>query len=280
MKLVRFGPSGKEQPGLIDADGKIRDLSAHVSDIDGAALQPASLDRLRALDAQTLPPIDGSPRLGPCIKQPVNFVCIGMNYADHAKESGHAVPSEPIIFLKAASAISGPNDDVEKPRGSIKMDWEVELGVVIGKRAKYVSEDTALDHVAGYCLVNDVSERHYQHGGTGQWTKGKSHDTFGPTGPWLLTADEVADPQALNLWLDLNGERQQSGSTSDMIFGVKHLIAYTSAMITLNPGDILATGTPSGIGDGQTPPRYLTAGDVVTLSIDGLGVQETKIVDA
>ena len=280
MKLVRYGAKGAEKPGLIDKSGQLRDLSAHVRDLDGAAYAPESLKKLAAIDPASLPAVSGNPRFGAPVTGISKFVAIGLNYADHAAEAGMPLPSEPIIFLKANTSICGPNDNVEKPRGSTKLDWEVELGFVIGTRAKYVSEDKALDHVAGYCLANDVSERNFQLERQGTWTKGKSHDTFGPLGPWLVTKDEIADPHKLAMWLDVNGERQQTGSTATMIFKLPKLISYVSQFMTLMPGDVVVTGTPPGVGSGKKPPRFLNAGDVVTLGIDGLGTQRQTIVAA
>lgn len=277
MKLVRYGEAGSERPGLIDADGAIRDLSAHVRDIAGATLSPDSLASLARLDPRSLPLVSGSPRIGPCVAGVGKFICIGLNYSDHAAETGAKVPPEPIIFMKATSAIVGPNDDVVIPRGSAKTDWEVELGFVIGKTAKYVSEADALDHVAGYCVVNDVSERAFQTERSGQWTKGKSCDTFGPIGPWLVTRDEVADPQELKMWLTLNGETMQDGSTRTMVYGVAFLVSYLSQFMSLHPGDIVTTGTPPGVGMGMKPPRFLKAGDVVELGIEGLGKQRQAV---
>ncbi len=273
MKLLRYGPVGQEKPGLLDAQGRIRDLSAQVPDIAGAVLSPEGLDALRALDPESLPLVEGDPRLGPCVAGTGKFICIGLNYSDHAAETGATVPPEPIIFMKATSAITGPNDVIEIPRGSFKTDWEVELGVVIGKTAKYVSEEDAMEHVAGYCVINDVSERAFQTEHHGQWTKGKSADSFGPTGPWLVTRDEIADPQALPMWLEVNGHHYQNGSTATMVYGVRFLVSYLSRFMSLQPGDIISTGTPPGVGMGQKPQTYLKAGDVVTLGIDGLGSQ-------
>jgi 2-keto-4-pentenoate hydratase/2-oxohepta-3-ene-1,7-dioic acid hydratase in catechol pathway len=278
MKLVRFGPNKQEKPGALDLDGRIRDLSDFVSDIGGATLEPDSLDRLRAIDLLQLPIVSGSPRIGPCVASVGKFLCIGLNYSDHAAESGMAVPTEPVLFMKATSAICGPNDNVVIPRGSQKTDWEVELGVVIGKEAKYVTEENALSHVAGYCVVNDLSERAFQLEGTGQWVKGKSADTFAPIGPWLVTADEVADPQKLQLWLEVDGHRYQNGATSTMVFGVAHLVSYLSRFMSLQPGDIISTGTPPGVGLGQKPPVYLRAGNVITLGVEGLGQQRQLVV--
>ncbi|MBK1666113.1 2-hydroxyhepta-2,4-diene-1,7-dioate isomerase [Rhodospirillum rubrum] len=277
MKLLRYGSVGRERPGLIDADGRIRDLGDYLPDFAGASLGPASLARLSNLDPADLAVVEGQPRLGPCVGHVGKLICIGLNYSDHAAETGASVPSEPIVFLKATSAIVGPDDDLELPRGSTKTDWEVELGVVIGTPAKYVSEEDALGHVAGYCVVHDVSERAFQLERQGQWTKGKSCDTFGPIGPWLVTADEIADPQDLDLWLEVNGERRQTGSTRTMIFGVARLVSYLSQIMTLHPGDILSTGTPPGVGLGMTPPTFLQPGDVVRLGVEGLGVQCQKV---
>ncbi|WP_194779158.1 MULTISPECIES: fumarylacetoacetate hydrolase family protein [Brucella] len=277
MKFLRYGETGQEKPGLLDADGNIRDLSAHVSDLSGAVLNPEALVKLGSLDVNALPKVEGNPRLGPCVAGTGKFICIGLNYADHAAESGMAVPPEPVIFMKATSAIVGPNDDLLIPRGSEKTDWEVELGIVIGKTAKYVSEEDALDYVAGYCTLHDVSERAFQIERAGQWTKGKSCDTFGPTGPWLVTKDEVADPQDLKMWLTVNGETMQDGSTKTMVYGVRHLVSYLSQFMSLQPGDIISTGTPPGVGMGMKPPRYLKAGDVVELGIEGLGSQKQNV---
>ncbi|MDG4894466.1 fumarylacetoacetate hydrolase family protein [Mesorhizobium sp. WSM4976] len=274
MKLLRYGEAGSEKPGLLDADENIRDLSAHVADIAGTALHPASLEMLSKLDPKTLPVVSGKPRLGACVAGTGKFICIGLNYSDHAAETGATVPPEPIIFMKASSAIVGPDDDVLIPRGSVKTDWEVELGVVIGKTAKYVSEDDALDYVAGYCVSHDVSERAFQAERQGQWTKGKSCDTFGPIGPWLVTKDEVADPQNLKMWLTVNGKTMQNGSTKTMVFGVKYLVSYLSQFMSLHPGDIISTGTPPGVGLGMKPPVFLKAGDVVELGIEGMGQQK------
>jgi 2-keto-4-pentenoate hydratase/2-oxohepta-3-ene-1,7-dioic acid hydratase in catechol pathway len=278
MKLVRYGADGQEKPGMIDADGTLRDLSAHVADISGATLGDDNIAKLRALDPATLPAVEGNPRMGACVGDIGKFMCIGLNYADHAAETGADIPEHPILFMKANSAITGPNDDVVMPRGSTKTDWEVELGVVIGKAAKYVSEEEALDYVAGYCLCNDVSERHFQTSLTGQWTKGKSCDTFGPTGPWLVTRDEVEDPQKLDMWLDVNGKRMQTGNTKTMIFTVAQVISHLSQLFTLHPGDVISTGTPPGVGMGIKPePVYLNDGDVMELSIQGLGVQRQNV---
>lgn len=277
MKFLRYGEVGQEKPGILDAEGNIRDLSAHVSDLSGAALAPEALAKLSEIDVNSLPKVEGNPRLGPCVAGTGKFICVGLNYADHAAESGMAVPPEPVIFMKATSAIVGPNDDLIIPRGSEKTDWEVELGIVIGKTAKYVSEEDALDYVAGYCTVHDVSERAFQTERAGQWTKGKSCDTFGPTGPWLVTKDEVADPQDLKMWLKVNGETMQDGSTKTMVYGVRHLVSYLSQFMSLQPGDIISTGTPPGVGMGMNPQRYLKAGDVVELGIEGLGTQKQNV---
>ncbi|GGG10660.1 2-hydroxyhepta-2,4-diene-1,7-dioate isomerase [Rhizobium wenxiniae] len=278
MKFLRYGAPGAEKPAIVDADGKIRDLSAHVSDLSGAALAPDALAKLGAIDAKSLPLVEGNPRLGPCVAGTGKFICIGLNYSDHAAETGATVPPEPIIFMKASSAIVGPNDNVTIPRGSEKTDWEVELAVVIGKTAKYVSEAEALDYVAGYCVTNDVSERAFQTERSGQWTKGKSCDTFGPMGPWLVTKDEIPDPQNLAMWLKVNGETQQDGSSKTMVYGVAFLVSYLSQFMSLHPGDVISTGTPPGVGMGLKPPRYLKAGDVVELGIEGLGTQKQTFV--
>jgi 2,4-didehydro-3-deoxy-L-rhamnonate hydrolase len=278
MKLLRYGPAGQERPGILGADGAIRDLSGVVTDIARDTLLPESLERLRRLDPNTLPRVAGTPRIGPCVGQVGKFLCIGLNYSDHAAESGMVVPKEPIVFMKATSAIIGPDDDVVLPRGSEKSDWEVELGVVIGKPAKYVEEADALAHVAGYCVINDLSERAFQLEGTGQWVKGKSADTFGPIGPWLVTRDEVADCGALDLWLEVDGHRYQNGSTRTLVFGVPYLISYLSRFMSLQPGDIISTGTPPGVGLGQKPPVYLRAGNVIRLGVQGLGEQRQRVV--
>jgi len=280
MKLVRFGENGAEKPGLIDRSGQLRDLSAHVKDLDGEAYAPASLKKLAALDPASLPAVNGKPRLGAPVTGISKFVAIGLNYADHAKETGMPIPSEPVFFLKANTALSGPNDPVEKPRDSTKLDWEVEIAAIIGTRAKYVSEANALNHIAGYCICNDVSERNFQIERLGQWTKGKSHDTFGPLGPWLVTKDEIPDVQKLSMWLDVNGQRRQTGSTATMIFSMAKCISYVSQFMTLLPGDIVTTGTPPGVGQGMKPPTFLNVGDVVTLGIEGLGEQRQEIVEA
>ncbi len=280
MKLARYGAPGAERPALADTGGALRDISSIVRDIDGALFASGELERLRGLDIASLPVIPQNTRIGPCVSGVGKFICVGLNYADHARETGKEPPAEPILFMKATSAIVGPNDDVEIPKGSEKADWEVELGVVIGKRAKYVSEAAALEHVAGYCLVNDVSERAFQSERGGQWTKGKSHDTFGPIGPWLVTRDEIADPQNLDLWLDVDGVRRQTGNTRTMIFGVAHLVSYISQFMTLEPGDIIATGTPPGVGLGFKPPIFLSAGQTMRLGIAGLGEQQQHTIAA
>lgn len=280
MKLLRYGPAGYEKPGLLAGDGTIRDLSGVVPDIAGAVLSPEGLARLAALDARTLPVVSGEPRLGPCVAGTGKFICIGLNYADHAAETGATVPPEPVVFMKATSAIVGPNDDVEIPRGSEKTDWEVELGVVIGKTAKYVSEADAMSHVAGFCVINDVSERAFQTERSGQWTKGKSCDTFGPTGPWLVTPDEAGDIGDLAMWLEVDGHRYQNGSTRTMVYKVPFLIHYLSQFMSLQPGDIISTGTPPGVGMGQKPPKYLVAGQTMRLGIAGLGEQTQRTVQA
>ncbi|CAH2404235.1 fumarylacetoacetate hydrolase family protein [Mesorhizobium escarrei] len=274
MKLLRYGEVGSERPGLLDADGTIRDLSAYVADIAGTVLHPASLDKLSKLDPKSLPAVSGKPRIGACVVGTGKFICIGLNYSDHAAETGATVPPEPIIFMKASSAIIGPDDDVLIPRGSVKTDWEVELGVVIGKTAKYVTEAEALNYVAGYCVAHDVSERAFQAERQGQWTKGKSCDTFGPIGPWLVTKDEVQDPQNIPMWLKVNGKTMQNGSTRTMVYGVAYLVSYLSQFMSLHPGDIISTGTPPGVGLGMKPPVFLKAGDVVELGIEGLGQQK------
>ncbi len=281
MKLLRYGKAGAEKPGMLDASGKIRDLSGVIPDINAAALSPASLRKLSKLDPATLPAVRGNPRIGPCIVRPLNFVCIGLNYADHAAETGAAIPKEPIVFLKSLGAFCGPNDDVKMPRGSKKMDWEVELGVVIGTTARYVSMEDAMKHVAGYCVVNDVSEREFQSERGGTWDKGKGADTFGPTGPWMVTKDEVKDPQNLKMWLDVNGKRMQDGSTQTMIFGVQHVVSYVSQFITLHAGDIIATGTPPGVGLGKKPkPIFLKVGQTMRLGVEGLGEQQQTVIAA
>ena len=280
MKLLRYGAPGAEKPGLLDASGDIRCLAAVLRDIDGYALSPAALDMIRRIDPATLPKVTGNPRLGACVARPVNYVCIGLNYADHAAEAGMPVPKEPIVFLKSLGAFSGPSDDVKMPRGSQKLDWEVELGIVIGTKASYVPEHAALDHVAGYCVCNDVSEREYQLERGGTWDKGKGCDTFGPTGPWMVTRDEVADPQKLRLWTEVDGVRMQDGTTETMIFGVRKIVSYVSHFITLHAGDVIATGTPPGVGSGKKPtPIFLKPGNVMRLSVEGLGVQTQRVVE-
>jgi 2-keto-4-pentenoate hydratase/2-oxohepta-3-ene-1,7-dioic acid hydratase in catechol pathway len=280
MKLLRYGDPGRERPGLVDADGRIRDLSRVVPDIAGATLLPENLAKLRDTDPSELPEVPSNPRIGPCVGSVGKIVCVGLNYSDHAAESGLPVPDEPVLFMKATSAICGPYDDVEIPRGSEKTDWEVELGIVIGRPAKYVSQDQALSHVAGYCVVNDVSERTFQIERGGQWDKGKGHDTFGPLGPWLVTADEVPDPQDLHMWLEVDGKRYQDGSTRTMIFGVAHLVSYISQFMSLQSGDVISTGTPPGVGLGQKPPLYLKPGQTMRLGIAGLGEQRQTTVAA
>jgi 2-keto-4-pentenoate hydratase/2-oxohepta-3-ene-1,7-dioic acid hydratase in catechol pathway len=274
MKLLRYGPAGAEKPGILDAAGRIRDLSGVIADVAGEVL--TRLDILR-IDPEALPLVDGNPRIGPCVAGTGKFICIGLNYADHAAESGLQVPPEPVIFMKATSAICGPNDPILIPRGSVKTDWEVELGVVIGKPAKYVTEAEALDHVAGYCVINDVSERAFQKERAGQWTKGKSCDNFGQIGPWLVTRDEVPDPQDLAMWLKVDGQMMQNGSTRTMVYGVAHVVSYLSQFFTLHPGDVISTGTPPGVGDGMKPQRFLKAGETVSLGIAGLGQQEQRV---
>jgi 2-keto-4-pentenoate hydratase/2-oxohepta-3-ene-1,7-dioic acid hydratase in catechol pathway len=297
MKLLRYGPPGQEQPGLLDASGKLRSLSGVIDDVAGPALSAASIQKLRGIDPGSLPLVAGptvaaslrdansslgetrpTVRLGPCVGRVGKMMCIGLNYSEHAAETGAAIPKEPILFMKATSAIVGPNDDIRIPRGSSQTDWEVELGVVIGDTAKYVSEADALNYVAGYCVVNDVSEREFQKDRGGQWTKGKSCDTFGPLGPWLVTKDEVADPQNLKLWLEVDGARRQDGTTGTMIFGVKTLVSYLSQFFTLHPGDIISTGTPSGVGMGMKPPTYLRPGQTVRLGVEGLGEQQQRVM--
>ena len=273
MKLVRYGTPGSEEPGLIDADGNIRDLSAHITDLKGDALSPQSLAKIGTLAPASLPLVSGNPRLGSCVAQPGNFIAVGLNYADHAAESNLPVPKEPVLFNKAPSCVVGPNDDVIIPRGSQKTDWEVELAVVIGKRASYVEEKDALAYVAGYAVCNDVSERAYQIEGTGQWMKGKGCPTFGPLGPWLVTPDEVGDVQNLDMWLDVDGERMQTGSTRTMIFSVAHIVHYISQFMIMEPGDVITTGTPPGVGMGKKPPRYLRPGEIISLGIEKLGTQ-------
>jgi 2-keto-4-pentenoate hydratase/2-oxohepta-3-ene-1,7-dioic acid hydratase in catechol pathway len=278
MKLLRYGPPGQEKPGLLDRDGKVRDLSGHVKDIDGAALSPANLTRLGAVDPASLPLVSGSPRLGPCVGGVPKILAIGLNYRLHAQEAGAEIPKEPIFFMKATSSICGPNDDTIIPRGSQKTDYEVELGIVIGTTARYVSMADARKHIAGYCVVNDVSEREFQMERGGQWTKGKSCDTFCPMGPWLVTADEVVDPDKLQLWTDVNGERRQNSNTADLIFGIDHIVSYVSQFMTLEPGVVIPTGTPSGVAIGFKPPRFLKPGDQVRLGVEGLGEQTQRLV--
>jgi 2,4-diketo-3-deoxy-L-fuconate hydrolase len=279
MKLLRYGPKGREKPGLLDAEGQIRDLSGHVTDITGEQLSPASLKALAAIDPATLPVVEGSPRYGVPVRGVSKFIAVGLNFADHAAESNLPIPEEPVLFTKAVSCLTGPNDPVMLPRGSLKTDWEVELGVVIGSRASYVSEAEALDHVAGYVLINDVSERAFQIERGGTWDKGKGCDTFGPVGPWMVTRDEVGDPQNLAMWLDVNGQRKQDGSSRTMIFPISKLVSYISAFMTLEPGDLITTGTPPGVGMGQKPqPVYLKAGDEIRLGIEKLGEQRQVVV--
>jgi 2-keto-4-pentenoate hydratase/2-oxohepta-3-ene-1,7-dioic acid hydratase in catechol pathway len=278
MKLLRYGPKEHERPAILDREGKIRDLSGEVTDISGQSLLPDELNRLRTLDLNLLPVVTGKPRIAACVGRVGKFICIGLNYSDHAAETGMAVPKEPVIFMKATSAVCGPDDDIVIPRGSCKTDWEVELGVVIGSPAKYVTEADALTHVAGYCVVNDLSERAFQLEGTGQWTKGKSGDTFGPIGPWLVTPDEVPDPQNLSMWLEKDGQRYQDGSTRTMVFGVAHLISYLSRFMSLQPGDIISTGTPPGVGMAQKPPIFLRPGSRIRLGIAGLGEQNQLVI--
>lgn len=281
MKLLRFGAPGAEKPGVLDAEGRVRDLSAHVTDIAGDTLLPERMAELRALDISTLPVVAGTPqedlRLGPCVGRTGKFICIGLNYADHAEEAGMDIPPEPVIFGKWTSAICGPDDAVEIPRGSEKTDWEVELGIVIGKGGKYIDEADALSHVAGFCVVNDISERDYQLNRAGTWDKGKGNDTFGPIGPWLVTPDEVEDYNGLHMWLDVDGKRYQDGSTATMVYKVPHLISYCSQFMSLQPGDIISTGTPPGVGMGQTPPVYLKGGETMRLGIEGLGSQTQAV---
>jgi ureidoglycolate lyase/2,4-diketo-3-deoxy-L-fuconate hydrolase len=284
MKLLRYGPAGQERPGLLDSDGRVRDLSAHIADLAGDVLTPAGISRLRELDVSALPLVPGTPqqdlRLGPCVGRVGKFICIGLNYADHAAESGLPVPTEPVVFAKWTSAICGPDDAVQIPRGSVKTDWEVELGVVIGLGGRYIDEADAMKHVAGYCVVNDVSEREWQLERGTQWDKGKGCDTFGPIGPWLVTADEVPDPQQLDLWLEVDGHRYQNGNTRTMVFGVAQIVSYLSRFMSLQPGDVISTGTPPGVGLGQKPPVYLKPGQTMRLGIAGLGVQTQSTVAA
>jgi 2-keto-4-pentenoate hydratase/2-oxohepta-3-ene-1,7-dioic acid hydratase in catechol pathway len=278
MKLLRYGLRGKEKPGVLDAEGKIRDLSAVIPDLAGESLLPESISRLRNSDLQSLPQVEGQPRIGACVGAVGKLIGIGLNYSDHAAESKMTMPSEPVVFMKATSSIVGPDDDVVVPRGSQKTDWEVELGVVIGRPARYVEAANALSHVAGYCVVHDVSERAFQLEGTGQWVKGKSADTFGPIGPWLVTADEISDPQNLDLWLEVDGHRYQNGSTRTMVFGVAFLISYLSRFMSLHSGDIISTGTPAGVGFGQKPPVYLRPGNRIRLGVEGLGQQNQRVI--
>ena len=278
MKLLRYGPAGAEKPGVLDASGAIRDLSGVVRDIDGFALSDASLKMLAGIDLATLAKVEGNPRIGPCVARPVNFVCIGLNFADHAAETNNPIPKEPIVFLKSLSAYSGPYDPVKIPRGSVKTDWECELGIVIGKKASYVPENQAMEYVAGYCICNDVSEREFQTERGGTWDKGKGCETFGPTGPWMVTTDEIPDPQDLHMWTDVDGKRMQDGSSKTMIFGVVKLVSYVSHFITLYPGDIISTGTPPGVGAGMKPPTFLKPGQMMKLGIAGLGEQATQVV--
>jgi 5-carboxymethyl-2-hydroxymuconate isomerase len=280
MKLVRYGAMGQEKPGLIDKSGQLRDLSAHVKDLAGEAFSPASLAKLAGLDPASLPAVSGKPRIGAPVGGLPKYVAIGLNYTDHAAEVGMPIPAEPIIFMKANNSLCGANDKIEKPRNSIKLDWEVEIAIVIGNRAKYVTEADALNYVAGYAVCNDVSERNFQLERLGQWTKGKSHDTFGPLGPWLVTKDEIPNVQKLSMWLDVNGKRCQTGSTATMIFGVAKIVSYVSEFMTLLPGDIITTGTPPGVGSGMKPQKFLNVGDVVTLGIEGLGEQRQEIIAA
>lgn len=280
MKLLRYGPAGAEKPGILDSEGQLRDLTSVIADVGGAALLPATLAKLKALDTGGLPRVAGTPRIGPCVGAVGKIIGVGLNYSDHAAESNMAVPTEPVFFMKPASAIAGPNDDVEIPRGSQKTDWEVELGVVIGRPAKYVSPGRALEHVAGYCIVNDVSERAFQLERGTQWDKGKGHDTFAPIGPWLVTADEIPDPQSLDLWLEVDGHRYQNGNTRTMVFNVAQLVSYISQFMSLRPGDVISTGTPPGVGLGQKPPKYLRPGQTMRLGISGLGEQKQKTVPA
>jgi ureidoglycolate lyase len=277
MKLMRVGAKGAEKPAIVDADGNWRDLSGVVDDIAGETLTPAGIERIRTADISALPKLDKSQRIGPCVGRVGKFICVGLNYADHAAETGAKIPEEPILFAKATSAIIGPNDDVIIPKNALKPDWEVELGIIIGKEARYVDEADAMDHVAGYCVVNDLSERHFQTERGGQWTKGKSADTFGPIGPWLVTPDEVPDPQNLSMWLEVDGHRYQHGSTKTMIFGVRHLVHYISQFMSLQPGDVISTGTPPGVGMGIKPePIWLKPGQTMRLGIEGLGEQQQK----
>jgi 2,4-diketo-3-deoxy-L-fuconate hydrolase len=284
MKLLRYGTAGAEKPGVLDSAGRVRDLSGKVPDIAGEVLRPTRLAALREVDVEALPLVEGTPqqdlRLGPCVGAIGKFICIGLNYADHAEEAGMPIPAEPIIFNKWTSAICGPNDPIQIPRGSTRTDWEVELGVVIGEPGVYIDEADAMGHVAGYCVINDVSEREFQLDRAGTWDKGKGCDTFGPTGPWMVTRDEIEDVDNLSMWLDVDGERMQAGSTSTLIFKIPHLVSYCSRFMSLQPGDVISTGTPPGVGMGFKPPRYLKGGEVVTLGIDGLGEQASKVLPA
>lgn len=280
MKLLRYGLPGQERPGMLDAEGKVRDLSSVIADINGEALSDASLKKIAALDVNSLPLVKDLVRFGPCVNNVGKFICIGLNYADHAAESGLAVPEEPVVFMKATSAITGPNDNVIKPRNSTKLDWEVELGIIIGKHSSYVELEYAMDHIAGYCVINDVSERNFQLERGGQWDKGKGCDSFGPIGPYVVTKDEVPDPLNLNLWLKVNGKTFQNGSTSQMVFGPAFLVHYLSQFMSLQPGDIISTGTPPGVGLGQKPPLYLEVGDIMELGIEGMGTQKQIVLQA
>ena len=280
MKLLRYGEVGAEKPGMLDEQGDIRDLSTIVSDISPAIIDAGDLDGLKSVDPASLPRVEDNPRLGPCVGRIGKFVCIGLNYSDHAKETGMPIPTEPIVFMKTTSSISGPDDDIELIRGSVKTDWEVELGIVVGKHTKYVSEENALDHVAGYCVVNDVSERQWQLELGGQWIKGKSGDTYGPIGPWFVSRDEIPDPQNLDLWLEVNDKRHQDGNTRTMIFPVSTIISYLSQCMSLQPGDVIATGTPPGVGQGMKPPVYIRVGDRLRLGVEGLGIQQQTVIDS
>lgn len=280
MKLLRYGDPGREKPGILDGEGFLRDLTAHVPDIAGPVLQPQGVARLRAVELTTLPRVVGNPRIGPCVAGVGKIICVGLNYSDHAAESNMPVPTEPVLFMKATSSIIGPNDAVEIPPGSVKTDWEVELGIVIGRPGRYIAEKDALDHVVGYCIVNDISERAFQLERGGQWDKGKGCDTFAPIGPWLVTVDEVHDPQALDLWLEVDGRRYQNGNTRTMVFGIAHLVSYISQFMSLQSGDIISTGTPPGVGLGQKPPVYLKPGQLMRVGIGGLGIQEQRTVAA
>jgi ureidoglycolate lyase len=280
MKLLRYGKIGAEKPGILDEQGAIRDLSSLVEDISATTIATDGIEPIKSIDPTTLPRVEGNPRIGPCVGQIGKFVCIGLNYTDHAKETGMPIPTEPIVFMKTTSSISGPDDDIELIRGSVKTDWEVELGIVVGAHTKYVSEKNALDHVAGYCVVNDVSERQWQLEQGGQWIKGKSGDTYGPIGPWFVTRDEIPDPQNLDLWLEVNDKRHQDGNTRTMIFPVSTIISYLSQCMSLQPGDVIATGTPPGVGQGMKPPVYLRAGDRLRLGVEGLGIQQQTVIDS